>query len=274
MPEPPSPSRQITFHQLLVAARRTCLSDALSDALKSVDPGVLKRQLTEFVPADVQQILASAGVRDEHVFAVPVVIEAKPTLVGYYRLLLGVSQKRFYVSGSGFGAYKSLELRGFINQRRPPDLAAFCRAMNESLAELVRQLSPPVTTRDVSELAILTLGAQFQGGKNNTIGQRATTDVFLAITEIVRGHITVQEARRLTLLNSSGRTVIIALASDPDIRIQEDSGGALRNKSPSKSKAAPTGATLTTARVRLRNPTRRQRNKGSPITGRSFPRRG
>jgi hypothetical protein len=61
-----------------VAARRTCLSDALSDALKSVDPGILKRQLTEFVPADVQQILASAGVRDEHVFAVPVVIEAKP----------------------------------------------------------------------------------------------------------------------------------------------------------------------------------------------------
>ena len=153
-----------------------------------------------------------------------------PTLVGYYRLLLGVSQKRFYVSGSGFSAYKSLELRGFLNQRSPPDLAAFCRAMNESLAELVRQLSPRVTSRDVSELALLTLGAQFQGGNNNTIGQHATTSVFLAVTEIVRRHITAQEAGKLTLRNSSGRTVIIALASDPDIRIQEDFGGALRNK--------------------------------------------
>jgi hypothetical protein len=67
--------------------------DALSDVLGRIDPNTLKMQLTTYVPADAQQILAAAGVRDEHVFPTPIVLEAKPTLVGYYRLLLGVSQK-------------------------------------------------------------------------------------------------------------------------------------------------------------------------------------
>jgi XcyI restriction endonuclease len=96
----PSPSRQIAFHQLLVAARKTWLMDVLSETLGKVDPNELKTQLMTYVPADVQQILAAAGVRDEHVFPTPIILETQPTLVGYYRLLLGVSQKSFY--GTGF----------------------------------------------------------------------------------------------------------------------------------------------------------------------------
>ena len=88
----PSPSRQIAFHQLLVAARKSWLMGALTEALSIADPKVVKEQLAIYVPADVQKILAAAGVRDEHVFPVPVVLEAKPTLIGYYRLLLGIPQ--------------------------------------------------------------------------------------------------------------------------------------------------------------------------------------
>ena len=58
----PSPSRQIAFHQLLVAARKTWLMDALSETLGNVDPNELKTQLMTYVPADVQQILAVARV--------------------------------------------------------------------------------------------------------------------------------------------------------------------------------------------------------------------
>jgi len=63
-----SPSRQVAFHQLLVAARKSCLMDALSEALGQLDPQELKKQISLYVPADVQRILAAAGVRDEHVF--------------------------------------------------------------------------------------------------------------------------------------------------------------------------------------------------------------
>jgi len=225
-----SPSRQVAFHQLLVAARKSWLMDALKQALKIATPKIVKKQLSVYVPEDAQQILASAGVRDEHVFPVPAVLEAKPTLIGYYRLLLGVPQKSFYRGGTGMGQFKSMEARGLLNPKRRPDLEGFCSVMSRSLAELVRQMSPQFSSRDVGELPLLTLGSQFQGGNNNTIGKRATLDVFVSVSELVKDHIQSEDTRKITLKNASGRRVVIALASDPDICIQEEFDGHLRNK--------------------------------------------
>lgn len=225
-----SASRQVAFHQLLVGARKTWLIDALQDALKRVDPDALRAQVAHYVPGDVQTILAVAGVRDEYVFPTPVVLEAQPTLVGYYRLLLGISQKRFYRTGTGAGSFKSMEVSGALNQGQKAKLPEFCEAMSLALAELVRQVSPAVTPRDVSELPLLTLGAQFQGGSNVRIGKQATVEVFLAIVEIVKNHTVSRGERELLVNNASGRSVIITLASDPDVRIQEDFDGTWRKR--------------------------------------------
>lgn len=43
--EPPDPSKQIAFHQLLVAARTTILHGALADALGAADPRIVAREL-------------------------------------------------------------------------------------------------------------------------------------------------------------------------------------------------------------------------------------
>jgi len=204
--------------------------DALSDALGEADPKVLKKQISHYVPGDAQRVLAASGIRDEHVFPVPVLLELKPTLVGYYRLLLGVSQKRFYRQGTGMSQFKSMEHRGLINPKHPPDLNAFCAIMTEHLAELVRQISPKITARDVSELPLLTLGAQLYGSNNNAIGKKATMDVFLSVAKIVEKFIVTQDASKITIKNASKRKVVIALSTDPDIRIQEEFEGKLRNK--------------------------------------------
>jgi len=59
----------------------------------------------------------------------------------------------------------------------------------------------------------------------------ATVDVFLAVSELVKDHISTHDERRITIRNASGRKVVIALATDPDIRIQEEfDEGQLRNK--------------------------------------------
>ena len=229
-PAPFSPSRQIAFHQLLVAARKSWLMDALSDALKTAPPNTVKEQLAIYAPQDVQQALAAAGVRDEHIFPVPIILETKPTLIGYYRLLLGIPQKSFYRGGTGMAQFKSMEQRGLLNPKKRPDLEGFCTTLSHSLADLVRQMAPPFSPRDLAELPILTLGSQFQGGNNNTIGQRATLDVFVSVAELLKGHIQKEDARSITIKNASGRTVVIALASDPDIRIQEEFDGQLRSK--------------------------------------------
>jgi hypothetical protein len=230
-PSPLSPSRQIGFHQLLAAARKSVLIDALSEALGSIDPTVIKKQIKKYVPADAQKILAGSGIRDEHVFPLPAVLERKPTLVAYYRLLLGVSQKRFYRSGTEMGPFRSMEERGLMNPKRRPPLERFAEIMADQLAELVRQISPNITARDIGELPLLTLGAQFYGSNNNSIGKQATTDVFLSVAEIVKKFIVTQDAKKITIKNASKRKVVIAQATDPDIRIQEEfEDGRLRNK--------------------------------------------
>ena len=225
-----SPSRQVIFHQMLVAARKTILTDALSEALGSVDPALVKKQIALYIPADAQKILAASGIRDEHVFPLPIVLEKKPTLVGYYRLLLGISQKRFYRSGTGMSPFKSMEQRGMFDPKRRPPLEEFARVMAESIAEMVRQISPRINARDVTELPLITLGAQLYGSNNNAIGQQATLDVFVSVAEIVKKFIISRDTKKITVRNASKRKVFIALSTDPDIRIQEDFNGKLRNK--------------------------------------------
>lgn len=225
-----SPSRQVAFHQLLVGARRNWLADALRETLSGVDAKRLRSELSDFVPDDVSRMLAAAGIRDEMVFPVPVVLQAGPTLVGYYRLLLGVSQKRFYRSGSSMTAFKSMEERGTLSKTQAGRLAHFCTEMCTALSDLIRQLSPGVIPQDINELPLLTLGAQFQGGNNVTIGKLATVDVFLAIAEIVKNHIAQRTEKKISVKNSAGRMVLISLAGDPDVKIQEDFDGELRNK--------------------------------------------
>ncbi|MEO8099235.1 MAG: XcyI family restriction endonuclease [Acidobacteriota bacterium] len=225
-----SPSRQVIFHQALVAARKTVLMDALSEALGKIDPTIAKKQILKYVPAAAQKVLAASGIRDEHVFPIPLVLETKPSLIGYYRLLLGISQKRFYRSGTGMGQFKSMEARDLLNPKRRPDLEQFCTVMSDRLAELIGQISPAITARDVSELPLLTLGAQLYGSNNNIIGKKATLDVFVSVAEIVKKFIVVQDGKKITIVNASKRKVVLALSTDPDIRIQEEFEGKLRNK--------------------------------------------
>jgi hypothetical protein len=227
---PPNSSRQIAFHQLLVSARKTWLIDALAEALERIDPKELKEQLITYIPNDVQRILAKAGIRDEHVFPTPITVETAPTLVGYYRLLLGVPQKTFYGGGSGMGIFKSMEMRGTLSSRQKASLPGFCQAMCSALADLVRQLSPIVTLRDVQELPLLALGSFFQGANNVLIGKQAMADVFLSIKAIVEANLTEHLPQKLIVKNASRRRVIIALGSDPDIRIEEDFSGTFRKK--------------------------------------------
>ena len=204
------------------------MQDALSDALLQTDPHKLKTELPRLIPKDVQQILAAAVIRDEQVFPAPSILRTAPTLVGYSRLLLGVPQKSFYVGGTGMGQYRSMESKGIITEKQSHGLDDFCEAMAEALGDLVRQISPRVTPRDVHELPILTLGSQFQGGNINAIGKQATVDVFLAVAEVVGQHIAKRDAKRIIVRNGAGRLVEIILAGDPDIRIEEQIGTSIR----------------------------------------------
>jgi len=226
---PPASTRQVAFYQLLVAARKQWFMDALSAALGQLDQAAVKAQIVEYVPRKAQRALAIAGVRDEHVFPVPIVLEAKPPLVGYHRMLLGASQKSFYSGSTGMSMFKRMEEAGTINEKQKEGLDAFCRAMAVCLSELVLQI-PAITERDLRELPLLTFGAQLQGSNNTQIGKRAMQELFVAIAETTRRYIAKKEPAKLTLKNASGRTVYITLSHDPDVSVQEVMGNDLHNK--------------------------------------------
>lgn len=225
---PPSPARQVRFYQLLVAARKQWFRDALSEALARLDQNTVKEQIREYVPNEAQKILAAAGIRDEYVFPVPAVLEEKPSLVGYYRLLLGAPQKAFYKSVTGMGRFRRMEELGTVAKQKPL-IPAFCRAMAKPLAELVRQI-PKITERDLNELPLLTFGSQLQGSNNTQIGKTAMKEVFVAIKEIVAEHIAAEKDNRLTLKNSAGRLVYISLSHDPDVCVQEQVGDRIHHR--------------------------------------------
>jgi len=226
---PPGPARQVQFYQLLVAARKQWFMDALSEALGQIPQKIVKEQIGKYVPQTAQGILAAAGLRDEFVFPVPAVLEQKPSLVGYYRLLLGAPQKSFYKGSTGMGRFKGMEESDIITQRQKPFLPEFCRTMAVSLAGLVNQV-PKISERDIRELPLLTYGSQLQGSNNTLIGKKAMKDVFLVIAEIVKRFVVEKTENRLTVRNSARRTVLISLSHDPDVRIQESMGELVHHK--------------------------------------------
>jgi len=168
---PPGPGRQVAFYQLLVAARGQTFIDGLREASGSLDQAAVKSETLKYVPADAQRILAGAGLRDEYIFPIPSVLEARPSLVGYYRMILGTPQKSFYKSSTGMGAFRTMEELGTISDSQKDRLPAFCKAMAAVLAELVRQIDA-VTERDVRELPLLIFGAQLQAQITRSLKRR------------------------------------------------------------------------------------------------------
>jgi hypothetical protein len=203
--------------------------EALSETLGQLEPATVKAQIGEYVPVEAQKALAVAGLRDEHVFPLPIVLEAKPSLVGYYRLLLGSSQKAFYKGSTHLSAFKGMEELGTINDKQAAKLPDFCRAMAIPLANLVCQISS-LTERDLRELPLLTFGAQLQGSNNTQIGKKAMQEVFATIHAIVAKFVVKIEPNRLTVKNSSGRLVYIDQAHDPDVSIYEVMGDQQHSK--------------------------------------------
>jgi hypothetical protein len=248
---PPGAARQVRFYQLLIAARKQWFIDALSEALGALDPDIVQKQVRQYAPHDVRMLLAAAGLRDEYVFPTPAVLETKPSLVGYYRLLLGVPQKSFYKGSTGLGRFKGMEELGTISKQKA-FLREFCKAMATPLSELVRQI-PNITERDLRELPLLTFGSQLQGSNNTQIGKVAMNEVFIAIKEVVGRYTLEMKQNRLTIQNAAGRRVNLVLSHDPDVRIEEIVGETAHCRIALKSKAARISATYIIELVKRKN---------------------
>lgn len=219
----PLPELQVSFALQLKEFRNLWLQDALLETVGGLEISTVDAELSKFVPKADLKALASRGLRGELVFAVPTVLQANPHLLGYYRLLLGYSQKEFYGTGFGIASLKSMETSGKINTKSQVGINELCSALCKAASHLVKNLDSTNLTLDLlDDLALLTVGPQMRGGVNNKLGQKGIKDVFLVIQEILSHAIINHTNEAIEIKNSSGRDVWVEFAADPDIVIREE----------------------------------------------------
>lgn len=215
-----SPQLQVDFHYRLETLRDVYLRNVLRQTVAALEVAVLDDQLAQYVSPNALQKVAAHGLRGERVFPVPCVLSATPYLLGYYRLLYGLSQKAFYSKGP-YGRFKQMEERGQLTTPARAALVPLCRSLCQTGEELVTGIDA-ITPDGLHELQLLTLGAQFRGSALNQIGQDAVRQVLGLIRDIVGPARVLETASSLTLTNASQREVRIVFAHDPDVRIVEE----------------------------------------------------
>ncbi len=226
----PSSKLQATAATALDAFRRLYLQQALSRTIKKLELTRLNLELDSFVAAPDLKRLASVGIRGEFLFPVPCLLVANPRLLGYYRLLLGFSQKEFYNKGK-LGRFVAMEEKGKLSPRAETEIADLCHAFSQRASELLHEIGPKRLSLDLlDDLTLLTLGPQLRGSNNTKIGKLANQAVFELIHSIVAGAVESESPTRLELRNAANRKTVIAFSADPDISVVEEiSAKSLRN---------------------------------------------
>lgn len=218
----PLPELQVSFSLKLQEFRNIWLQDALLETVSELAVPTIDAELSEYVSAKDLKALAARGLRGELVFAVPAILHANPHLLGYYRLLLGYSQKEFYGSEFGVASMKSMEVSGRLNPRSGVTMEQLCVALCQAASHLVDNLkAKDLNLGLLDDLTLLTVGPQMRGGVNNKLGQQGIVDVFEVIEEILRPAIINATRGAIEIQNTSGRDVWVEFAADPDIIIRE-----------------------------------------------------
>lgn len=219
----PAPKLQIDFSFALGQVRSLYLQDALSKTIDDLDLTRLDKELSAYVPQGSLKALAKHGLRGELVYAVPCVLEANPYLLGYYRLLLGFSQKEFYSTQFGVNGFKSMETKGNLTDKNRTMLPDLCGGLVVSAVALVDGIGVDRLSREIlDDLTLLTVGPQLRGGANVKKGVAGIVDVFQAIHNIVEHAAINSSASKIEIENAAGRKVLIEFAPDPDIVIREE----------------------------------------------------
>lgn len=218
----PVPELQIDFSFALGQVRSLYLQDALSSTIDALDLSTLDKELSAYVPQNSLKALAKHGLRGELVYAVPCVLETNPYLLGYYRLLLGFSQKEFYTKEFGVSCFKSMESKGILTEKNKSTLTNLCEGLVGSAVALVNGIGIDRLSRELlDDLTLLTVGPQLRGGANVKKGVAGIVDVFQSIHDIVAHTATESSASKIEIENAAGRKVLIQFAPDPDIVIRE-----------------------------------------------------
>ena len=221
----PSTAKQVQTQKILHEYRYKMLGDSLRKTVSEIDPDILQADIIEFIHKDGRKALQGKGIREEALFALPCVLDRNPMLLGYYRLLMGVSEKQFYASSTGLSCFQSMEHTGSYNKKAKERLKELCLAINEAMLSLLDNIVKNDLSQDLRDLPLMTLGVYADGVWRNIIGTQAAVHVFGAIKRIVNDSdatVLIDDEKCLKFENCSGTVFRVTPSSDPDISIIEE----------------------------------------------------
>lgn len=155
-------------------------------------------------------------------FALPCILKRNPMLLGYYRLLMGISEKQFYTSATGLSVFKALEHDGKMDESIEEELGNLCCAINDTMSQLLKGIDRSNLVQDLAELPLMTLGVYGDGVWRNIIGAQAALHVFETIKQIVKSfhvELVTDEEKCLKFKNRAGDLYRVVPSFDPDISI-------------------------------------------------------
>ena len=211
---------QIAFFYRLQNIKKVYLKEALRQAISGIDISILNAEAEIFYSNRTISKIASFGLRAEVFLPIPSVLKANPQLLGYYRLLFGISQKEFYSKGV-FGKYKSFEEGRKVKGNTEDHFDSLITELVPIATELIAGIDD-LSLEIVHELQILTLGPQFRGGRNTVLGKEATDRTFELIRNLVHKYIVDSDQKKIKLVNKLDQIITVQFASDPDIVIVEE----------------------------------------------------
>lgn len=211
---------QISVFYRLQEIREKYLQEALFRTVGKIDVATIDGEHKEYVDKAVLNKIARFGLRAEVFIPVPSLIRANPGLVGYYRLLYGVSQKEFYKERSRLRSLEEHKSNRTPSEKEILDAAGVLIPIGEALVRGIDVISKEIA----HELQLLTLGPQLRGARNTELGKAATARTFALLKDLIRASISEETADSITIINSAGREVAIQFSSDPDITIIEHLG--------------------------------------------------
>jgi XcyI restriction endonuclease len=222
-PLPLSPELAINLYENLIEARKLYLHPALSKAIREVGVKTIDTELYRLVPLQALDRMAELGLRGELAFPTPSIIEHTPSLLGYYRMLLGQSKKEF--RRKGYGTWINVEENEKLSKQNENELEEYCANLAQNLATLILAMGE-FNQRDLSDLALLTLGSTFQGARNDAIGSQAEKQIFELLLKLVKPWIIYAEwpVIRFAIPTRDGSIFEIINKSDPDISLRAGSG--------------------------------------------------
>lgn len=218
----PSTAKQIQAHKILHKYRDRMLGENLKTTVATIDPDILQSEIAQFVNKDCRMILQGLSIREETMFALPCVLNRNPTLLGYYRLLMGISEKQFYTSSTGLSIFKTMEHDGKIAKNSKQELNNLCYAINSAVENLLKSVNCSALPQDLEALPLMTLGVYADGVWRNIIGKQAALHVFGTIKHIVKlscAEIITDEDRCFKFKNGAGAIYRVIQSSDPDISV-------------------------------------------------------